>query len=556
MSETPNASAILDCIRFASNQNPITEIPLRLGRGSSLTNNDLNEEEGENTNLPLIIGGPNASGKTSLLHGVKKICNILQKAKILKKHSEEIWEELNSMGIRHLELQFVVVIGLSTPPLGVDSFSYGLTLGMLEKPFLLDVKQYDLMWSQSGMILESMVQINFSKDEDAKALLWRDGLRLRVEGRQESLTKFYPTYAVLSEDKKTGAFRKIKSTESIKRFLEDNQGNDISGYSLSSFRISESKLNPFSSLNFQNAEMITVDREESAKEIERIKSLLPEVSKKFKQWRDNPEELRSLLIEKLTENQLFTEMGLRTSDILHTDNTLHDYAPGIVEFLMINTSPNQMYTWYGDYVFETKQDGINFIMEGCVHDIVEFVTSEPNLSRVITGTQTGHSSRKGPVYRVKWEDKETSDRSEIIWQKRIVNSKPARPLSESLRELPFLSTMLGMKKKDQKVVDILVRFNAFTPIERIEDPYLSSGQKQVLALISAVRNAPPGSLILIDEPEISLHVDWQERLVEQLHSPLIDSRLLIATHSPDIVINHRHLCTTLLVNEGGEFYRS
>lgn len=556
MSETPNASAILDCIRFASNQNPITEIPLRLGRGSSLTNKDLNEEEGENTNLPLIIGGPNASGKTSLLHGVKKICNILQKAKILKKHSEEIWEELNSMGIRHLELQFVVVIGLSTPPLGVDSFSYGLSLGMLEKPFLLDVKQYDLMWSQSGMILESMVQINFSKDEDAKALLWRDGLRLRVEGRQESLTKFYPTYAVLSEDKKTGAFRKIKSTESIKRFLEDNQGNDISGYSLSSFRISESKLNPFSSLNFQNAEMITVDREESAKEIERIKSLLPEVSKKFKQWRDNPEELRSLLIEKLTENQLFTEMGLRTSDILHTDNTLHDYAPGIVEFLMINTSPNQMYTWYGDYVFETKQDGINFIMEGCVHDIVEFVTSEPNLSRVITGTQTGHSSRKGPVYRVKWEDKETSDRSEIIWQKRIVNSKPARPLSESLRELPFLSTMLGMKKKDQKVVDILVRFNAFTPIERIEDPYLSSGQKQVLALISAVRNAPPGSLILIDEPEISLHVDWQERLVEQLHSPLIDSRLLIATHSPDIVINHRHLCTTLLVNEGGEFYRS
>tara|TARA_B110000003_G_scaffold275944_1_gene320129 strand:- start:859 stop:2529 length:1671 start_codon:yes stop_codon:yes gene_type:complete len=556
VSETPNASAILDCIRFASNQNPITEIPLRLGRGSSLTNKDLNEEEGENTNLPLIIGGPNASGKTSLLHGVKKICNILQKAKILKKHSEEIWEELNSMGIRHLELQFVVVIGLSTPPLGVDSFSYGLSLGMLEKPFLLDVKQYDLMWSQSGMILESMVQINFSKDEDAKALLWRDGLRLRVEGRQESLTKFYPTYAVLSEDKKTGAFRKIKSTESIKRFLEDNQGNDISGYSLSSFRISESKLNPFSSLNFQNAEMITVDREESAKEIERIKSLLPEVSKKFKQWRDNPEELRSLLIEKLTENQLFTEMGLRTSDILHTDNTLHDYAPGIVEFLMINTSPNQMYTWYGDYVFETKQDGINFIMEGCVHDIVEFVTSEPNLSRVITGTQTGHSSRKGPVYRVKWEDKETSDRSEIIWQKRIVNSKPARPLSESLRELPFLSTMLGMKKKDQKVVDILVRFNAFTPIERIEDPYLSSGQKQVLALISAVRNAPPGSLILIDEPEISLHVDWQERLVEQLHSPLIDSRLLIATHSPDIVINHRHLCTTLLVNEGGEFYRS
>lgn len=100
-----------------------------------------------------------------------------------------------------------------------------------------------------------------------------------------------------------------------------------------------------------------------------------------------------------------------------------------------------------------------------------------------------------------------------------------------------------------------MRFNAFTRIENIRQAYLSSGQKQILALITAVRNAPEGSLILIDEPEISLHVDWQERVVEQLYTPLIGSRLLIATHSPDIVINHRHLCITLRVNDGGEFHR-
>ena len=105
------------------------------------------------------------------------------------------------------------------------------------------------------------------------------------------------------------------------------------------------------------------------------------------------------------------------------------------------------------------------------------------------------------------------------------------------------------------LLDILVRFNAFTSIERIDQPYLSSGQAQVLALITAVRNAKEGSLILVDEPEISLHIDWQERLVEQLHAPLTGSRLIIATHSPDIVVKHRHLCSVLKSKEEGNFYR-
>ena len=128
-------------------------------------------------------------------------------------------------------------------------------------------------------------------------------------------------------------------------------------------------------------------------------------------------------------------------------------------------------------------------------------------------------------------------------------------LTEVLRELPFLAPLMGMKKENTELLDILVRFNAFTSIEGIDQPYLSSGQAQVLALITAVRSAKEGSLILVDEPEISLHVDWQERLVEQLYAPLTGSRLIIATHSPDIVVKHRHLCSVLKSKEEGKFYR-
>jgi len=100
-------------------------------------------------------------------------------------------------------------------------------------------------------------------------------------------------------------------------------------------------------------------------------------------------------------------------------------------------------------------------------------------------------------------------------------------------------------------VDVLTRMNTFTSIEKITSEYLTSGQRQVLALIIGTRKAKSGSLILIDEPEISLHVDWQSALVEQLHARLTTSQLVIATHSPDITMNHLHLCNVLSTNDDG-----
>lgn len=69
---------------------------------------------------------------------------------------------------------------------------------------------------------------------------------------------------------------------------------------------------------------------------------------------------------------------------------------------------------------------------------------------------------------------------------------------------------------------------------------LSSGERQVLVLFTKVLVAAgPGRVLLIDEPEISLHVRWQQ-LLPQLFGLIareFDSRLIIATHSPTLVAN-------------------
>ena len=47
-------------------------------------------------------------------------------------------------------------------------------------------------------------------------------------------------------------------------------------------------------------------------------------------------------------------------------------------------------------------------------------------------------------------------------------------------------------------------------------------------------------LLLIDEPEISLHIAWQKRFLDDLLqvSRYANIQAIVATHSPQIVSNH------------------
>lgn len=67
----------------------------------------------------------------------------------------------------------------------------------------------------------------------------------------------------------------------------------------------------------------------------------------------------------------------------------------------------------------------------------------------------------------------------------------------------------------------------------IDSNYLSAGEKQMLSFIAynALHSNTP---IIIDEPEISLHVDWQRKLLRILRSQNTQNQLIIATHSPFI----------------------
>ena len=70
---------------------------------------------------------------------------------------------------------------------------------------------------------------------------------------------------------------------------------------------------------------------------------------------------------------------------------------------------------------------------------------------------------------------------------------------------------------------------------------LSSGeQHEVVLLYELLFKTAPNTLILIDEPEISLHVIWQKAFIDDLKkiSKLKKISFLVSTHSPQIINNY------------------
>jgi predicted ATP-binding protein involved in virulence len=68
---------------------------------------------------------------------------------------------------------------------------------------------------------------------------------------------------------------------------------------------------------------------------------------------------------------------------------------------------------------------------------------------------------------------------------------------------------------------------------------LSSGEKQILTMLySASRSRFTSGVFLIDEPELSLHIDWQRQILRELMRQSSDRQIVACTHSPEVGGDH------------------
>lgn len=64
---------------------------------------------------------------------------------------------------------------------------------------------------------------------------------------------------------------------------------------------------------------------------------------------------------------------------------------------------------------------------------------------------------------------------------------------------------------------------------------LSSGEKQLIILLTeALLQKSKETLFIADEPELSLHIEWQQKIISSIMKLNPKAQIIVATHSPEI----------------------
>ena len=82
---------------------------------------------------------------------------------------------------------------------------------------------------------------------------------------------------------------------------------------------------------------------------------------------------------------------------------------------------------------------------------------------------------------------------------------------------------------------------------------LSSGERQIfimLAHLSMNRRLLKDGVFIVDEPELSLHMDWQNMFVDAVQAANPKLQIILATHAPAIIGGRNDLCIPVSMIEG------
>lgn len=129
---------------------------------------------------------------------------------------------------------------------------------------------------------------------------------------------------------------------------------------------------------------------------------------------------------------------------------------------------------------------------------------------------------------------------EIKEEKDAALKKIASGSRSSEEKKTLLDVLNGFFKDTKK--EVVIEDDLIVLLEdkktNIEIEKLSSGERQLIYTFLRVFNSErENQIILLDEPEISLHLSWQEILISSIKKIRDDCQIILVTHSPGIVMD-------------------
>ena len=253
--------------------------------------------------------------------------------------------------------------------------------------------------------------------------------------------------------------------------------------------------------------------------------------------------IKSIEIDSLWSNRKHIYWELRPDvNILSGSN-------GVGKSTIINRSAKHLKVMHEGRITSNPEDGVTvkFFPEDATSINFEVISSidRPLMSSEMLGKVSGADIRT----ELDWQ-LYNLQRRYLNYQVNVGN-RIISLLSTGRPEEQRLATELSKPKKQfQDLVDELfaatgktiVRESneiAFNQYGEVLQPYmLSSGEKQILVImLTALVQENRPSVMLMDEPEISLHIEWQQRLITLVRTLNPNTQIILCTHSPAIIMD-------------------
>lgn len=132
---------------------------------------------------------------------------------------------------------------------------------------------------------------------------------------------------------------------------------------------------------------------------------------------------------------------------------------------------------------------------------------------------------------------------DALWRSRVVVDLSLTAEGEISKILSHLNLFLEILKdfihdKKFELKDGHLRIS--NDKENIQYSKMSSGEKQLLILfIETLLQRNATNIFLTDEPELSLHIEWQRKIIPAIQKLNPNAQIIAATHSPEVASKYR-----------------
>lgn len=242
---------------------------------------------------------------------------------------------------------------------------------------------------------------------------------------------------------------------------------------------------------------------------------------------ENYEQIPSL---NLSDSSLFFPTFRRIEGGFSINNEMRRYRRNSLRDALDNISENFTNGFKHKFIASISTEDINYLLSNKYADISEMIRRlEVNQSSKILNIVANS------------EDKEKESLGEI---REIVRHND-NTRNNILRPFSILSQVIDRIFKD-KSIKISNNLELGQAKEAIFSDKLSAGEKQMLSFL-CYNFFFDDCVIFIDEPELSLHTDWQRILFPTLLKQKKGNQFIIATHSP--FIYSKYTDKEVIINE-------